>query len=198
MLAGEGADLVGRDADAAPGVVLPGVRREAVQLAPQNAAGLENPPRLTEIAEDDVAARDVLEDRVGVDEVELGVGEQAEVGAGAVVRVRVGRVGEPRAREADHLVGYVDAVDLAEIAAEGAQEAARTAADLERGVAAGKALKIGDQPLDEVGGGGEELVVVLLAAAEGDVVIGVLGGALVPVRAHAVENSGIVHACDFP
>ena len=57
-----------------------------------DAAGLQDARRFAQVAEDDVAARDVLEDGVGVDEVELRVGEQAEVGAGAVVRVRVGSV----------------------------------------------------------------------------------------------------------
>ena len=136
------ADLVGRDADAAPGVVLFRVRRQAVHLAAQDAAGFEHAPRLAQVAEDDVAAGNVLEDGVGVDEVELLVGKQREVGAGAVMRVRVGRVAQALAGQADHLVGDVHAVDLAEVAAERAHQAARAAADLERGIAAAEALQI--------------------------------------------------------
>ena len=108
----------GADADAAPGVVLLGVRRQPVQLASQNPARLENPPRLPQVIEDHFPARDVLEDGVRVDEIELPVGEQREVRPGAVMRVRVRRAAQPLARQADHFVRNIDPVNLAEVAAQ--------------------------------------------------------------------------------
>jgi hypothetical protein len=53
---------------------------------------------------------------------------------------------------------------------------------------------LGAQAAEYVGGGGEELGIVLIAAAEGDVVMRVFEGALVPVVAHAVEYVGVGHA----
>src|SRR5256885_9573377 len=50
------------------------------------------------------AARNVLEDGVGIDEVELLVGEHRQVGARAVMRVRIGCVAQPLLRHPDHLV----------------------------------------------------------------------------------------------
>ena len=49
------------------------------------------------------------------------------------------------------------------------------------------------QAFDDVGGGGEELLVILLAAAEGDVIVSVFAGALVPIVAHALQDFRIVH-----
>ena len=87
--------------------------------------------------------------------------------------------------QADHFVGDVHAVDFAEVAAHRPHQAAGAAADFERRIAAAEALQLQFQALDDVGAGGEELLVVLFAAAEGDVVVGVFAGALVPVGAHA-------------
>ncbi len=74
------------------------------------------------------------------------------------------------------------------MAAERAHQAAGTAADFERGVAGPRSrFRSRSRSLHHVGAGGEELLVVLLAAAEGDVIIGVFAGALVPIVAHALE-----------
>lgn len=97
------------------------------------------------------------------------------------------------AREADHFAGNVDAVDLAEVTAHGAEQASGSAADFERRGAAGEARQLGFEHPDGGGRGGEELAVGLLAAAEGDVVVGVLAGALVPVGAHALQHVGVGH-----
>ena len=43
----------------------------------------------------------------------------------------------------------------------------------------------------DVGSGREELRVFLPAAAEGDVIVGVLARAIVPIAAHAFQNFGI-------
>src|SRR6476646_3289140 len=113
------------------------------------------------------------------------------------MRVRIRDAAQPLSGEADHFVGYIDPVDLAEKPAEGAHQTAGSAADLEGGIASRQALEVPRKTLDEVRGRAEELLVILLAAAERDVVVGVLGGALVPVRAHSVENLGIFHAGQF-
>ena len=105
----------------------------------------------------------------------------------------IGRAGETFVREADHFVGNIDAVDLLEMAAERAHQAAGTAADFERGVAAGEAGQLRQQLLHGAGGGGEELFVGLLAAAEGHVIIGVLGGAPIPIGAHRIEQVRSIH-----
>ena len=93
-----------------------------------------------EIIEDHVAAGNVLEDGVGVDEIEILVGEKREVGAGAVVRMRVGGIAQAFVGQPDHLVGDIDAVDFGEVAAERAHEAAGAAADFERRIAAAQAF----------------------------------------------------------
>ena len=102
--------------------------------------------------------------------------------------MRVGSVAQALAGQADHLVGDVHAVDLAEVAAQRPHQAARAAADFERARRAPRqALQLRlPAPLTMSARGGEELLVILLAAAEGDVIIGVLAGALVPVGAHAL------------
>ncbi len=125
VVAREVGDLFGRDAHAAPGVVLLRVRGQAVQLAAQNAARLEHAARLAQIMEHHVLAGDVLEDGVGVDEVELLVGKEGQIAAGAVMRERVGRVLQALSGQADHLVGHIHAVDFAEVAAERAHAGVR-------------------------------------------------------------------------
>src|SRR5450432_3812004 len=98
---------------------------------------------------------------------------------------------------ADHLVGDIDAVNLAEVAAERAQQASGSAADLERG---GGLPKRGSLPLqlhlegaDLIGAGGEELFERLVLAPEGDIVIGVFLSAIVPIGTHGLENGFIRH-----
>jgi hypothetical protein len=70
--------VFGRNAHAVPGVVATGGGglRQAVDLAAQDAASLEHAPRLGQVPEHDVAAGDVLEHRVGIDEVESLIGKQ--------------------------------------------------------------------------------------------------------------------------
>ena len=160
--------------------------------------GLRTRARFAQILEDHVAARDVLEDGVGVNEIEFAVGEEREVRTGGAVRVGVGRMAQQFAGAEDHPVGNVDAVNFAEGGGQRAHEAAGAAADLERGGAAGQALEFGRQHLDHVAGGGEELVVVLLLAAEGDVVVGILGRAPVPIRAHLFQKLGVFGAGQTP
>ena len=84
-------------------------------------------------------------------------------------------------------------MNFLEGATERAHQAAGTAADFERGVAALEALQLRQQLLHGGRGGGEELVVGLLAAAEGHVVIGVFAGAPIPIGAHASEQVGFIH-----
>ena len=82
-------------------------------LAAQNAAGLEHAPRFAKVIEDHFAAGDVLEDRVGVDEIELVVRKHGKVGARADgAHARWACPPDVPGRQADHLVGNVHAVDL--------------------------------------------------------------------------------------
>ncbi len=142
------------------------------------------------VSEHHVAAGDVLEDGVRIDEIETAVGKELETGARAVVRMRVGRVAQAFGRQPDHFIGNVHAVDLAEMAAHGAHQTARPATDFERRVAARQARQLRFQVAQDVGRGSEKLFVVLFAAAEGDVVIGVFAGASVPIGAHLRQGLG--------
>ena len=105
------------------------MRRQSVHLATQDAAGLQHPTRLAQVIEYHLAAGDVLEDGVGVDEVERAVGTPAQVGAAVHVGVSVGHLLQSRTGEVDHFSGDVDAVDLAEALAHGQHDAAGAAAD---------------------------------------------------------------------
>lgn len=99
--------------------------------------------------------------------------------------------------QADHLVGDIHTVDLPEMAAERADEPARSAADFEGGPALGppgQTPQFGFELAYQVGGSGEEFVVILLSASEGHVVVRVFAGAIVPLRAHLLQNVGICHA----
>ena len=105
---------------------------QAVDLQPRDAAGFQDANGFAEIREDDFRARNVLEDGVGVDEVEV-------VGRGMSQRSlplvwcgwACGMSRSFSARLGDHVVRNIDAVDLAEVTAHGAQETAGSAADFE-------------------------------------------------------------------
>ena len=68
--AGELRNLRRADAHAIPGCILPGGFGKTVDLASQDAAGLEHAPRFGQIREDNLGAGDVLKNSVGVNEVE--------------------------------------------------------------------------------------------------------------------------------
>src|SRR5438046_1752581 len=89
--------------------------------------------------------------------------------------------------ELDHLIGDIDPVDLPEVLRQRPHQPSGATPDLERRVAPADALQVPDEAFDDVAGSREELLVVLFTAAEGDVVVCVFTGALVPIRAHAVE-----------
>ena len=109
------------------------------------------------------------------------------------MRMRVGRVAQPLRGQADHFVGDVHPVDLAEVAAQGPHQASRAAADFERRIPAAHPFQVQFQALHNFAGRGEKLFVVLLAPAEGNIVVGVFAGALVPIGAHALQYFGIFH-----
>ncbi len=132
VIARELRDLARSDAHAAPSIVRARVRRQAVQLAAQYPAGPEHAVRFAQVVEHHVAAGDVLEHGVGIDEIEAVIGKELEAGARAVMRVRVGRVAQTLARQPYHFVGHIHAVDLREAPAHGAHQASGTAADLKR------------------------------------------------------------------
>ena len=96
-------------------------------------------------------------------------------------------------RQPDHFVRDIHAVDLGEVAAHGTHQAAWSASDFERRVAARQALQFPAERADHIGGGGEELLVVLIVPAERDIVVGVFARALIPIGAHAFEYLGIFH-----
>ncbi len=72
-------------------------------------------------------------------------------------------------------------------------QASGATADFERGVAGAESLEVEFQALDQIVGGGKELFVVLFAPPEGDVIVGVFAGALVPIGAHALQYFGVIH-----
>ena len=108
------AGVVERDGDAVPGVWDLG-GSGALELELEPAAGLENAGGLAEVGGDDVEGGDVLKDDVGKSQVERGVGEGREIGAGGKVQADVGEVGETLLGEADHFGGDIDGVDLGEM-----------------------------------------------------------------------------------
>jgi hypothetical protein len=113
-----------------------------------------------------------------------------------MVRMRMGNVAQLHARLRDHLVGNVDAVDFAEMPAHRTHQTTRPAADLERpplcrGFLRRQPFQFAFQIANHIVGRRKELAVVLIPSSERDVIIRVLAGALVPVRAHALMN---VHA----
>ena len=106
-----------------------------------------------------------------------------------VCDVRVRDVAEAFARQANHFVRNIHAVNFAEVTAQRLHQAAGAAADFERPPAGGarcfETLQLSlDQP-QHIGRGRQKRFFVLIAAAERDVIVGVLARALVPVLAHA-------------
>ena len=128
----------------------------------QNAAGLEDAAGFAQVPENHVAAGDVLEDGVGVDEIEAASGKMLRSEPEPCWGNALGMPAQALARQADHLVGNVDAVDLVEMAAHGAHQASGTAADFERGLARSQARQLALQVKHNAGSRGEELVVILL------------------------------------
>jgi hypothetical protein len=135
----------------------------------------------------------VLKHGIGIDQIEPRVGEFGQARAIGNMRVRVGDVLEPLARQSDHFVGNIHAMNFGEVAAHGTHQASGTAADLQglpcAALSGRHAAQLGFQAVDYFRRGGVEIGVALLAAAEGDVVSGVLAGAGVPVIAHLVAHS---------
>jgi hypothetical protein len=84
---------------------------EAIELEAREAAGLQDTFRFAKVREDHVGAWDVLENSIGVDEIEMVVGEEGEIAAAGVVQVGVRNVLKLGARLGNHFVGNVDAVD---------------------------------------------------------------------------------------
>ena len=74
----------------------------AVDLEPEDPAVLQDPGGLVEVAQDRAPDRDVLEDDVGVDEVERSVRHAGEVPVGTLEKGVVA-AGERRTAPEDHL-----------------------------------------------------------------------------------------------
>src|SRR6185437_12473762 len=127
----ESADFIGRDAGAFPCGVSAGGFGQAIDVKVGKAAGLEDANGFAQIGEDDISARDVLENGVGVDEIEVIVGKKREVRAGGGVEVSRGEVRESSPRLGDHFGRDIDAMDFAEVAAHRADEATGAATDFE-------------------------------------------------------------------
>ena len=136
VLAGERGHPFAGEKATGPGGLVPldlGVkRRSSAQLAAQDAAGLERAPRLAQVVQHDHGVGDVLEDDVGVDEIEILAGEHPQAVAGRDVDVRMWNAAQVLARPGGHLPGDIHAVDLAEMRAHGQHQPPRAAADFER------------------------------------------------------------------
>jgi len=173
---------------AGPGIVGVSAARQPIELQPRQTAGLQHPANLAQILEHHVAAGDVLEHGVGIDEVEGIVRELRQTRAVADVGLGIRDIAQFLASQTDHLVGDVHAVNLDEVAAHGAHQPARPAADLQSLPAVpfgdGNPPQLGFQAVDHFGCGGEESGVVLITPPEGDIIARVLAGARIPVLAH--------------
>ena len=131
VIAREGADVGGGEDHAAPGVGVARMR-QAVELAMENAAGFQHAADLAHVFEHHIAAGDVLKDRVGIDELERVVRELRQAGAVGGVEMGVRNIGQPLARQADHFVGNIHAVDFAEVAAQRFDQTSGAASNFER------------------------------------------------------------------
>src|SRR5437016_1320807 len=89
-------------------------------------------------------------------------------------------------------------MNFSEIPAHGPHQTPRAAPDLQRSPRAAigrrKALQFRFQSVDYIRRRVEEFLVVLASATEGDVVVSVFHGALVPVGAHLLCEIGIGHS----
>lgn len=105
--------------------------RQSVKLHPDQAAGPHNAVNLAQVFEDDVAAGDVLEDRVGIHEIERLVFKSGKARAVRDAQMGVRDAAQLVASERDHFVGDVDAVDLDEVTAHRPHQTAQSASDFE-------------------------------------------------------------------
>ena len=135
----------------------------------------------------------MLEDRIGVYEVEAFRGKVRQIAATCMAGMRVGNIAQLDARLRDHFIRYIDAVNFAEVAAHGTHEAAGSAADFKGaahpdGNVRGQAFQLAFEIANNVGCGVEELSVILFAPAKSHVVVRVFAGAFIPLGSHAVLN----------
>ena len=99
ILASESVDIIRRKADAAPGVGVAG-RRDAIELAMEYAAGFQQAANLAHVFQHDLAAGNVLENSVRINEIERLIGELGQRGAVRGVEVGVRNIGSAaRARD---------------------------------------------------------------------------------------------------
>lgn len=166
--------------------------RRSAQLAAQHAAGLERAPRLGQIVAHDFGVGDVLENGVGIDEIEIRVPRHGQVRAAGNVHVRVGGVAQALPRHGGHFRGDVHPVDLSEMPAHGQHQPSWTTADLERPPrGSGRRRQTHKFLLQDSGHlrrAGQKLRLILVLPGEGHIEVGILPGPPVPVLAHAVPD----------
>ena len=173
--------------------------RQAVKLAMENAAGFEHSRGFAHVFGHHVAAGDVLENRVRVNELKRIVRELPQAGAIVGMEMGVGNIGQPLASQDNHFVGDIDAVDFAEVAAQRFHQTAGAASDFERSPS--PAVGFGLQPLQlrfdgpqNVGGRGQKFRLILIPSSKGNVIVRVFPGALVPIGAHALaDGAAFIH-----
>ena len=117
MRAGESGHLLRADAHAFPGVVLLCRGWKSIDLAVHDAARFERAARFGEIRKHHIAAGNVLKHGVGVDEIEELIFVAGEVCPIRGAWERVGDVCQVHAGQADHFIGNIHAMDLAEVPA---------------------------------------------------------------------------------
>ena len=105
-----------------------------------------------------------------------------------MVRVSMGQVRQIAAGAFHHLIGDVYAMNLFEVLAHRPQKPPWPTSDFERTAFARHTFEFRFQSADYIGTGCEELFIVLFAAAEGDIVVGVFTGALVPFGTHRFDD----------
>src|SRR5215472_14628855 len=135
MLACKGSDFIAAEVASCPGGGLAlhlGInRRRSTKLTAQNAPGFEHASSLTKIIQNDAPVRDMLEHDVRVHEVERIIAEHAKAGVRCEVNASVRDILQLLASQTNHLVGNIDSVDFAKVAAHWPHQAARSAPNLE-------------------------------------------------------------------
>lgn len=167
-------------------------RRSAAQLAAQHAANFERAARLGQVIPHDFRIGDVLENGVGIDEIELRVPRHGQVCAVGDVHMRVGRAAQAVPRHSGHFLGDIHPVDFPEMPAHGQHQPPRTAPDFERPPPGRRSRR---QPRElllqdsrDFRGAGQKLGLVLVLAAECNAKMGILPSPAIPVLPHQIPD----------
>ena len=167
-------------------------RRSAAQLAAQYAANFERAARLGQVIPHDFRIGDVLENGVGIDEIELPISRHGQVCAVGDVHMGVGRAAQAVPRHSGHFLGDIHPVDFPEMPAHGQHQPPWAAPDLERPPPGRRPRRQPRELLLQYSGhfrrAGQKLGLVLVLAAECNAKMGILPSPAVPVLPHQIPD----------